>query len=234
MQYLYAEKQNFEDLSSGRVIYQKAGAATFPVRLANEIFLRCFNHLQPKGRIVVFDPMCGQGYLLTVLGAQFGKKIRSLIGADIDQEVLKVAEKNVGLLTSVGLHKRKEEIQQLYHQFGKPSHQEALQSVEKWEKWIAPAMETQLRCQDVFQPNYPLTEKADLIMTDVPYGQLANWQHAHAEPMEKLLDSLGESLKPGGIVAIISDKQQKMKPSGWMRLEKEKIGKRKFEMFRRA
>ena len=77
MQYLYAEKQNFEDLSSGRVIYQKAGAATFPIRLANEIFLRCTNYLEATGRAeiaAIADKMGLSGIMANTLKLMASKR----------------------------------------------------------------------------------------------------------------------------------------------------------------
>ena len=38
MEYKYAENGNYEDFSSGRVLYGGKGIPNFPVRLINEIF----------------------------------------------------------------------------------------------------------------------------------------------------------------------------------------------------
>ena len=42
LEYKFAPNDNYEDLSCGRVIYHRAGFSNFPVRLASEIFMRCF------------------------------------------------------------------------------------------------------------------------------------------------------------------------------------------------
>ena len=68
MEYKYCEKQNFEDYSSGRVLYHKANMTNFPVRLAQEIFLRCKSYISDKPQVNFYDPLCGGGYMATVLG----------------------------------------------------------------------------------------------------------------------------------------------------------------------
>ena len=40
MEYLYSKNDNYEDFSSGHVIYGGKGIPNFPVRLLNEIFGR--------------------------------------------------------------------------------------------------------------------------------------------------------------------------------------------------
>lgn len=62
MQYKYCPNTNFEDLSSGRVIYSSSGVPNFPVRLLNEIFLRCVEYSEKKTHLNVYDPCCGGGY----------------------------------------------------------------------------------------------------------------------------------------------------------------------------
>ena len=43
-------KENYEDYSSGRVIYGTAGAAKFPVRLSSEVFQQCAHYLKSNGK----------------------------------------------------------------------------------------------------------------------------------------------------------------------------------------
>jgi 23S rRNA (guanine2535-N1)-methyltransferase len=41
MEYRYtAERQNYEDFASGRVLYNQKGTTAFPVRLASELYQR--------------------------------------------------------------------------------------------------------------------------------------------------------------------------------------------------
>lgn len=41
MEYKYIKNQNYEDFSSGRVLYHVGGNPTFPIRLSLEIYERC-------------------------------------------------------------------------------------------------------------------------------------------------------------------------------------------------
>lgn len=46
MQYRFEKlKESYEDLSSGRVLYNTPGISAFPVRLASKIAMRCFSIL---------------------------------------------------------------------------------------------------------------------------------------------------------------------------------------------
>ena len=68
MEYLYCKNDNFEDFASGRVIYGGKGIPNFPVRLLLEIYGRAKSYSEKKEELVIYDPCCGGGYALTVLG----------------------------------------------------------------------------------------------------------------------------------------------------------------------
>ena len=72
--------------------------------------------------------------------------------------------------------------------------------------------------------------KADIIITDVPYGNLVSWEGTNGTVTDILLDNLIPILKPNSVVVICSDKKQKIKSDKYQRLEKQLIGKRKFEI----
>ena len=44
LEYLYCEKGNYEDYSSGRVIYSEKNMPNFPVRLISEMFGRAVHY----------------------------------------------------------------------------------------------------------------------------------------------------------------------------------------------
>ena len=73
--------------------------------------------------------------------------------------------------------------------------------------------------------------KADIVMTDVPYGNLVAWQGDREDGIGVLMENLIPVLKPDSVVAICTDKKQKIKTEKYRRLEKQLIGKRKFEIF---
>lgn len=58
MEYKFCENDNFEDYSSGRVLYRNRGIPNFPVRLINEIFRRCIYYCENKSD-------CNVGCLIT-------------------------------------------------------------------------------------------------------------------------------------------------------------------------
>lgn len=235
MEYKYCKNKNFEDFACGRVIYYKSGMTNFPVRLAQEIYGRCVSYLQKKDDICIYDPCCGGGYLLTVLGFLNMGSINMLIGSDISDEAVELAWHNLSLLTEEGLEKRIRQLDNYYSEFGKQSHKEAIDSakrlmhiVKKYDK--KPAI-------SVFKGDILAKEtltakdfKADIVITDVPYGNLVSWQGAGQDPINVLIENLMPILKPESVVAICSDKRQKMAVENFKRLERQRVGKRKFEI----
>ncbi|MEM8900969.1 MAG: hypothetical protein AAGC85_22840 [Bacteroidota bacterium] len=231
MQYKYAPNQNYEDFASGRVLYHKSGLATFPVRLAIEIAGRCLQYVD-KEKAVIYDPMCGEAYLLTVVGFFYGERIHKIYGSDINVEALAFASKNLGLLTAEGLNKREKELQELIRLYQKDSHKEALVSMDNLREKLHTPTRTQVFHQNVFQlaMNLDHTFKADIILTDLPYGNLVDWQGKKENGMEVFYDALSSKLSKNGVLAIISDKEQKFPHLGFQRKEKFIVGKRKVEI----
>lgn len=85
-QYQFTKNDNFEDYSSGRVLYGATGATNFPVRLISEMFQRAKYYLESevqKGPYFIYGPFCGAGYSLTILGLLHGVDIGSIYGSDI-------------------------------------------------------------------------------------------------------------------------------------------------------
>src|SRR5215212_1843831 len=131
MQYKYAKEQlNNSDVSSGRVFYSLPGHPAFPVRLASEVFRRCVAHRETiygnSTPCVLYDPCCGAAYHLSVLAYLHGEYIQGVIGSDIDEKAVALAERNLGLLHRDGLDKRIRELSEMLEAYGKKSHQEAL------------------------------------------------------------------------------------------------------------
>ncbi|MEL6193150.1 MAG: hypothetical protein AAFR66_13920 [Bacteroidota bacterium] len=231
MQYKYAPNQNYEDFASGRVLYHKSGLATFPVRLAIEIVGRCLQYVH-REKLTIYDPMCGEAYLLTVVGFFYGERIHEIYGSDVNVEALEFAGKNLALLTKEGLVAREEELTELVKLYDKDSHKEALLSLENLREKLGTAIHTHVFDQNVFQlpMNEEFTFKADVILTDLPYGNLVGWEGKKGISMEKFFEALHSKLSMDGIVAIISDKGQKFSHPGFRRKEKFMVGKRKVEI----
>ncbi|MEM6766764.1 MAG: hypothetical protein AAF655_17650 [Bacteroidota bacterium] len=234
MQYHHAPLQNYEDFSSGRVIYHKSGLATFPVRLAIEIMGRCLSYF-PEKKVKVYDPLCGEAYLLTVVGFWYHKRIEEIIGSDISAAALEFAAKNLGLLGSEGLAIREKELIYLHTTYQKPTHQDALESLQRLrEKASSPSV--RLFEKDALQPVESEEQGflADVILTDAPYGQMISWAGGTEEPLENMLTHLSPVLSLDGLVAIVTHKQQKVNHQAYLRVEKFGVGKRKVEILRKV
>jgi hypothetical protein len=256
MEYKYTKNDNFQDFASGRVIYHMGGEPTFPVRLSLEIYERCLEHSEKKYDITLYDCCCGGAYMLTVLGLLKNDSISMIYGSDIDKKSLKLAEDNLSLLTKAGIKKREAELEKLYHLYGKVSHFEALQSIERIDKLITKDIKAYVFYQDIMKVR-DLSFVPDIIITDVPYGNMVAWtqdyksdssseiQHdrKHKEynnimdgandNISRMMDAISGICGRDTIICICSDKKQKIYTDKYQRLEKQLIGKRKFEIFRK-
>lgn len=213
MTYRYATRRgNDSDLASGRVLRSAPGMPGFPVRLASEIFQRAVALHDSAGPITVWDPCCGSGYLLTVLGLLHSEQLHTLVATDLDEHALSLARANLALLTVDGLQDRRRELHQMAEAHGKTAHDEAVQSADRLLHQVRnavprPAVVTGQA--DVFDP-HQLTStlddaQPDLVVTDVPYGQLTHWSaqaFAHAQPIAALTRAVAVVVPPTAIVAI--------------------------------
>lgn len=250
MQYKYAKEQlDYSDFSSGRVFYSLPGHPAFPVRLASEIFQRClaqratiYGNTSP---CTLYDPCCGAAYHLSVLVYLHGEHIQEVIGSDIDEKAVALAARNLGLLNRDGLNERIREISAVFDQYGKASHQEALQSASVLSQKLSASTGGRLLKTKVFQASstdrktissqiQPNT--VDVVFTDVPYGRHSQWREpaydSLSNPLRSMLDALLGVLSADSIVAIASDKQQKAAHNSFQRLERFQIGKRRVVILR--
>jgi 16S rRNA G966 N2-methylase RsmD len=231
MEYKYTHNDNYEDFASGRVIYHMGGEPTFPVRLTLEMYERCLQYSNKKKDITLYDCCCGGAYMLTILGLLKNNTISKIYGSDIDSKSLKLASDNLGLLTESGIRKRRDELEALYKSYGKLSHMEALQSLDRIEKLLTNEMQT-----NVFQQNAlevcVLPFIPDIVMTDVPYGNLVEWSEGSGGA-NQLMAFLSAVCGRETIICICMDKKQKIQTEDFQRLEKQVIGKRKFEIYKK-
>lgn len=231
MEYKYTQSDNYEDFASGRVLYHMGGEPTFPVRLTLELFERCLSFSNKKTNISLYDCCCGGAYMLTVLGFLKSNSISALFGSDIDTKSLKLAEDNLGLLSDIGINKRRDELTALYNEYGKTSHLEALSSLEKLENRLTKEIKTGVFKRNVFEA-YDLPFMPDLILTDVPYGNLAEWSDDNPD-INQMMNVLYDNCGPETILCVCMDKKQKIQTDLFQRLEKQLIGKRKFEIYKK-
>ena len=226
------EKENYEDYSSGRVLYSAPGATGFPVRLISEIFQRASARLENQGikaPYSIYDPFCGAGYSLTVIALLYGSAIKNIIASDIGKEALVIANKNLSLLRQQGFANRVKELEHLKKIYNKISHKEALESARRLEK-IIPNTEIKVFEFNILSgQNLPLPKASiDLVITDLPYGKLTQWEGKDAEtnPTQSFLNNIRPILKPKAIIVISADKKQKLLYEGFQKVETLKLGKR--------
>ena len=242
VEYRFAADEPREHFASGRVLYNAKGAAPFPVRLADEIAQRCFALLEGRGHpgpYAVYDPCCGSGYMLTVIGLLHGSRIRALYASDIDEPMLETARRNLSLLTAEGMRARIEQLRELHERYGKPSHADALESAAVLDRLRAGASIASI---EVFPADITSgapgnlydrpVSRIHIVIADLPYGQLTGWRSGSADPAGRMLDSLYPLLHPdASVVALIADKSHKIRHERYRRLAFIKAGKRQITLF---
>ncbi|WP_027094235.1 hypothetical protein [Cohnella thermotolerans] len=232
-------RNNYEDFASGRVLYNARGTTSFPVRLASEIVQRCFDILEKKGNAgpyTLHDPCCGGAYLLTVSGLLHGHRLQRLIASDADPGVLGIAARNLALLTPEGLSKRKAQLKALAELHGKPSHEEALKSVDRIEGLI---LRSRIAKIETFQGDVTAPDESrkrpsgvQILLTDVPYGNIASWSGDRTDPLGALFRyAYGLLDSAQSVMAVVADKAQLLKHERFRRLQYWKVGKRQIGIF---
>ncbi len=244
------QRENYEDYASGRVFVGMPGNPAFPVRLASEVAQRCLGILQSSGReepFCVYDPCCGAAYHLAVIGYLHMRRIREIIGSDIDGEALTIAERNLGMLSLTGLEQRMAELAVMRDAFGKRSHTEALASAARLRAQLdacppGDRPTTRLFLADAMDPR-ALTaglrgQAADIVFTDVPYGWHSRWRTGRqgglprAEPLWLMLEALLGVVSEATVVAIAADKSQHVEHERYERLQRLSAGKRQVALLR--
>jgi 23S rRNA G2445 N2-methylase RlmL len=229
-----SHKRDYSDLAAGKVIYHRPGAPAFPVRLASEIFQRCGAALRAQGKqppYTIYDPLCGTGYLLTVLGFLHGDEISKVYASDADLGMLQIAKDNLSLLTAAGLERRKLQLEEHYSAYGKASHQLALESAEKLKAMLPENI--QISC---FQADAARIEAeeiqeraADMVIADLPYDSLTVWKgdRGNEEMAAKTLESLRLYLDPPAVLGIVNEKKGRIQDPAYKQIKSFTLGKRR-------
>jgi tRNA G10 N-methylase Trm11 len=191
---------------------------------------RCLDFLGRREDVVLYDPLCGAGSLLTVAALTHGRAVARVRATDIDPGSVLIAQKNLALFAPGGLAARAGELAEMGERFDRPSYAGAAESARSLirllpEKGIA----AEAFVADAFRlPDDGFL--ADVILTDFPYGSMKMWASGCAE---EFLAAMRERLRPGGVISVVMDKSQKCAAEGYNRLARQRIGKRKFEIYRR-
>ena len=232
------QKVNYEDYSSGRVLYGVPGATNFPVNLASEIFEKCASYLTDKGNkgpYIIYDPFCGVAYSLAVIGFLHGESIKEIFASDIDKTILEFAHKNLSLLTTKGINNRIAELKKFIQEYKKESHKDALKSAEKLKKKIMSIKIKEFQFNIFGDADLPKQiSKIDMVITDVPYGKLTNWSGLKngTNPTQAFFDKIKERLSENSVVAIVSNKKQEILYEGFIKMKSFKSGKRKIVLLK--
>lgn len=246
MEYKYAMKRDsYANLASGHVFYSLPGHPAFPVRLASEIYQRC---LALRGResppCTIYDPCCGAAYHLSTVTYLHWDSICRVICSDIDEKAVQLAERNLSLLTPGGMERRAREISAMVRLYNKESHKSALESITRMQEQVTLLTAVRPIQTRVFRAN--ATEAAslreglqkaaiDVVFTDIPYGQHSQWEGTPApNPIWAMLDAILEFISPSSILAITSDKLQKIAHEKYKGLEKFQLGKRQVVILKPA
>jgi 23S rRNA (guanine2535-N1)-methyltransferase len=72
----------------------------FPVRLAQELFLRCVSYLPASEPLTLWDPCCGSGYLAVVTSLLDRPGLGRLVCSDVSPDAVALAFRNLALLVN--------------------------------------------------------------------------------------------------------------------------------------
>ncbi|TDQ53070.1 rRNA methyltransferase [Actinorugispora endophytica] len=230
MGYRYAtDREDHTDLASGQVLRSAPGYPGFPVRLGSELAQRAMARL-PSRPLVLWDPCCGSGYLATVVGLLHRDRLARVLASDVDAEAVRLAGRNLRLLTAEGLAERAAEARGRAAGFGKPSYLAVAESADRLARGLAERggdLAHTVERADAFAPSGPPVP-VDLVLTDVPYGDLTHWSGARpdAEPVPALLRALAAVLPDHAVLAVTARTRRVPLPGGVPALERARVGNR--------
>ncbi|WP_434742104.1 rRNA methyltransferase [Micromonospora sp. SH-82] len=229
------ERLDYSDLAGGAVLRSAPGHPGFPVRLASEVFLRAWHALGRPRSLTVWDPCCGSGYLLTVLGLLHRDRIAGLVASDIADGPLRLARANLALLTAEGMRKRRAELEDMARRFGRPSYAQSAEAARRLQELLSrsgadlPHVVGQADALDRQQVTDLLTDMSppDLVLTDIPYGEQTSWLGPHQEDsIPGLLGTLASALPPDTLIALTTRGRRVGLPEGVQTTARFKIGTR--------
>ena len=238
MRYQFAvQRQNYEDYASGRVLYGRPGFPAFPVRLAGELFQRCCDHLARRGKqppYTLYDPCCGGGYLLAVVGLLMENVYRRSWPRISTPRQWLWHDANLSLLSPAGLRHRLEEIQSLIGEYRQTLASRGAGSGERLAARLPPSGQSvRTEC---FQYD-ALGDEAwpdqvsgiDIVLADLPYGWTSSWKGATSADTasHRLLGRLDAVLAPTSVAVVVANREQAVAHPEYRRLEQMKAGKRR-------
>ncbi|MBN9736949.1 MULTISPECIES: hypothetical protein [unclassified Pseudonocardia] len=227
MQYRHAPAANHAALDA--VLVSAPGRPTLPVRLTVELAGRARERLGP-GPVTVWDPCCGAGVSLAVLGL-LCPGIAVLAGTDADPAPLGLARRNLGLLAPGGLDDRASTLDGLAARHGKESYAVAAAAA----RATIPASRPEWRVgvADAGDPEAVRTAlggiEPDLVLADLPHGRQTSWagEPGTGPPPEAgFLVAVAEPLHAEAVVVAVGRGRSVPLPPGVRPLERIRAGHR--------
>ena len=244
MQYRFAvSKRDYSHLSPGYALTTRPGSPAFPVRLAEEMFLRCREVLLREGRegpYTIYDPCCGSGYLLAVVAFLFSGDVSRVVASDADPEAVEFAARNLGLLSHAGLATRSQQLRAEEERYGRSSAVAGIESCLALEAALSRDIPGTVFQANALEDDLAVDgDPVDMVLTDVPHGDRSRWMSASApmlrpgEPEGLLVANLHRSLgRSRPVVAVASQKRLAVEAPGVTRLARFAVGKRQVLFFR--
>jgi len=214
VQYRHAPAANHAALDA--VLASAPGRPPLPVRLTVELAGRARAHLPADAPLTVWDPCCGAGVTLTVLGLLV-PGITRLVGTDADPEPLDLARRNLALLDPGGLAARAADLDALAARHDKPSYADAATaartlvpaSTPAWSVAVADARDT-AAVRGVLAEASPDDAGPDLVLADLPHGIRTTWAAAPTRPAGAAADTPAPDAGPARAAA--ADQAQDQAP----------------------
>ncbi|MBO4238447.1 rRNA methyltransferase [Pseudonocardia alni] len=233
MQYRHAPAANHAALDA--VLASAPGRPTLPVRLTVELAGRARVHLPADAPLTVWDPCCGAGATLTVLGLLVPGLAR-LVGTDADPGPLDLARRNLALLDPGGLTARAADLEALAARHDKPSYAEAATAVRTlvpasapaWSVTPADARDT-AAVRSALAGAGPYGTGPDLVLADLPHGRRTTWAAAaddDEDPGVEFLRAVATALRPDAVVVAVGRGRTVPLPGGARPLERVRVGHR--------
>lgn len=205
MAYRFAlDRADHGDLASGFVLRSAPGFPGFPVRLATEIFQRArrWTGNGPDTPSVLWDPLCGSGYLATVLGLLHGAELSYVLASDASERAVDLAARNLALLTADGLDQRRGELVELATSHGKTVHERAVAAVDRLIRRHDADLPSSVSVTDVFQAS-TAQPAPDLVIGDVPYGEQTHWHGVWGgDPVVAALRGIARAVPPHAVISL--------------------------------
>lgn len=232
MQYRHARATNHAALDA--VLASAPGRPTLPVRLTVELAGRARAHLPAGAPLTVWDPCCGAGVTLTVLGLLVPGLAR-LTGTDADPEPLDLARRNLALLDPGGLTARAAHLDALAARHGKPSYADAATAARTLVPAGAPAWSvaaTDARDTAAVRSLLAGADRhgagPDLVLADLPHGHRTTWAASptRQDPGVEFLRAVATVLRPDAVVVAVGRGRTVPLPGGARPLERVRVGHR--------